>query len=91
MGSPSEGVTFWPSIFYVRSGASLNLIGDHSGGGSADGLGDVVDVAVLMDGFTVFVGAQFDFYIDWLGADFTLYFWERLTAHKCLLRRSQVA
>lgn len=52
----------------------MNLIGDHSGRGIAERLGDVLDVAVLMDGLTVFIGAQFDSDIDWLGADCTRYF-----------------
>ena len=74
LGFACETVTPLPSISYLGGGASLNLIGDHSGRGIAERLGDVLDVAVLMDGLTVFIGAQFDSYIDWLGADCTRYF-----------------
>jgi hypothetical protein len=45
----------------------------------------VFDVAILMDGFTVFVGGQIDRKIDWLGANCAGYFWERVATHKCLL------
>jgi hypothetical protein len=46
---------------------------------------DPVEVAVLMDSFTVFVGIQISRQIYWLVAKYTGNFWERLTTHEFLL------
>jgi hypothetical protein len=69
---------------------SPNLIGHHSGRRIAAGTRDALDVTVLMDGLTVFVGRQIDREIDWLGANFAGYFWEWVTTHDASFGRSQV-
>ena len=62
-----------------------DLIGHHSGRLIVSGTCNVFDVAIIVDGFAVLIGRQIDREIDWLAANFTGYFWERVTTHKCLL------
>ncbi len=65
--------------------AILNFAGPHSGEGTAARVRDVFHVAILMDGFTVFVRGQIDLKIDRLGANRAGYFRERVATHKRLL------
>jgi hypothetical protein len=46
------------------------------------------DIAIRMDGFTVFIGGQIDREIDRLGANYTGYSWERVTTHNASFGRS---
>jgi hypothetical protein len=58
------------------------LVSHHHSRRTVAGTHDTLDVAILMDRLAVFIGVQIDREIDWLSANCTGYFLERVTTHE---------
>ena len=78
-----------PSSNSLRS--AIELIPSHGVRHIAAGTRDVLDVALLVHRFTVFVGRKISRQIYWFAAKFAEYVCERVTTHNASFGRSQVA